>query len=187
MADIYNLTDTWNAGGTTFTAIKMDVTDTASAAASALLDLQVGASSKFKITKAGNIVGPSGVVTTWTGPSAVSFDVTVYFGNTTAAASRMSARADVGFVVKSDYGYLFSSTTGANGAADSSLFRIGAGVVGVRGATVSAGAALNFLEQTAPSAPAANQVVLYAVDNGGKTALMALFPSGSAQQVAIEP
>jgi hypothetical protein len=43
-------------------------------------------------------------------------------------------------------------------------------------------------EAGAPSAPAANEVVLFAQDNGGgKTQLMALFSSGVAQQVAIEP
>ena len=53
MADIFNLTDTWNDAGTTFTAVKMNVTDTASQAASLLLDLQVAGSSKASITKAG--------------------------------------------------------------------------------------------------------------------------------------
>jgi hypothetical protein len=47
---------------------------------------------------------------------------------------------------------------------------------------------LQMAERTAPSAPAANGVRLYAVDNGaGKTQLMALFSSGAAQQVAIQP
>jgi len=41
---------------------------------------------------------------------------------------------------------------------------------------------------TAPSAPAANGIILFGKDNGsGKTQLMALFSSGAAQQVAIEP
>ncbi len=53
MADIFNMADTWNAGGTTFTAIKMDVTDTASAAASLLLDLLVGGVSQFAVAKNG--------------------------------------------------------------------------------------------------------------------------------------
>ena len=71
---------------------------------------------------------------------------------------------------------------------DTLLNRVGAGVVGVRGATTSAGAALNFLEQTAPSAPSANQVVVYAEDNGsGKTRLMARFATGAAQVLATEP
>lgn len=43
-------------------------------------------------------------------------------------------------------------------------------------------------EQTAPAAPAANNVRIYAEDNGsGKTRLMALFATGAAQQIAIEP
>jgi hypothetical protein len=58
MANIYNLSDTWNAGATVFTAIKMNVTDTASAAASLLMDLQVGGVSRFSVTKAGTIQVP---------------------------------------------------------------------------------------------------------------------------------
>jgi len=43
-------------------------------------------------------------------------------------------------------------------------------------------------EMTAPAAPAANSVRIYAEDNGsGKTRLMALFATGSAVQIAIEP
>jgi hypothetical protein len=53
MAFIYDLTDTWSAGGTTFNAIKMNVTDSASAAASKLVTLQVGGSEKFSVQKDG--------------------------------------------------------------------------------------------------------------------------------------
>lgn len=43
-------------------------------------------------------------------------------------------------------------------------------------------------EMTAPSAGASDTVRIYAVDNGGgKTQLMALFASGAAQQLAIQP
>jgi hypothetical protein len=47
------MVDTWNNAGTTFTGIGLSVTDTASAAGSLLMDLQVGGSSKFSVTKAG--------------------------------------------------------------------------------------------------------------------------------------
>jgi hypothetical protein len=47
MADIYAMTDTWNNGGTTFSAIKMDVTNTASAAGSMLLNLCIGGAKYF--------------------------------------------------------------------------------------------------------------------------------------------
>lgn len=51
--NINNMTRTWNSGGTTYEAIKMNVTDAASAAGSLLLSLQVGGASKFMIGKAG--------------------------------------------------------------------------------------------------------------------------------------
>jgi hypothetical protein len=52
----------------------------------------------------------------------------------------------------------------------------------------SAGESLQFTEMTAPAAPAANQVRIYAEDDGtGKTRLMALFATGVAQQIAIQP
>jgi hypothetical protein len=54
-AYLYDLTDTWNAGATTFTAIKMNATDTASAAGSALMDLQVAGVSQFKVSKVGAV------------------------------------------------------------------------------------------------------------------------------------
>ena len=55
MANIYDMVDTWNDGSTTFTAIKMDVTDTASASGSLLLDLKVGGVTKASIDKDGNL------------------------------------------------------------------------------------------------------------------------------------
>lgn len=52
---LYNLTDTWNSGATVFTAIKMNVTDTSSSAASLLMDLQVGSVSKCSVAKDGSV------------------------------------------------------------------------------------------------------------------------------------
>lgn len=70
---------------------------------------------------------------------------------------------------------------------DAGFKRSAASVVKVVGAS-SGGAAMEFTEQTAPSAPASNEVRIYAEDNGaGKTRLMALFATGAAQQIAIEP
>jgi hypothetical protein len=53
MAYIYDLTDTWNAGGTTFNAIKLNVTDSASASPSKLVTLQTNGTEQFSVTKAG--------------------------------------------------------------------------------------------------------------------------------------
>lgn len=51
-------TATWNNAGVTFVNLFANVTDTASAAGSLLVDLQVGGSSKFKVGKAGDITIP---------------------------------------------------------------------------------------------------------------------------------
>jgi uncharacterized lipoprotein NlpE involved in copper resistance len=64
--------------------------------------------------------------------------------------------------------------------------------IGASGATrprnLFLGSYAQLSEMTAPAAPAANGVRIYAVDNGsGKTQLMALFATGAAQQIAIEP
>ena len=56
MANIYDMSDVWADGATTFTAIKMDVTNTASSASSLLMDLQVGGTSFFSASKSGDIV-----------------------------------------------------------------------------------------------------------------------------------
>ena len=50
-----DVAQTWNAGAVTFTGWKLNVTDTASATASLLMDLQVGGSSKFKVAKNGAV------------------------------------------------------------------------------------------------------------------------------------
>ncbi len=56
MSYIYNLTDTWNAAGTTFSGIKMAVTNTASSASSMLLDLSVSGATaaSFTVNKTGD-------------------------------------------------------------------------------------------------------------------------------------
>jgi len=63
---VLNLSQTWNAGAVAFTALKLNVTNTASAAASLLLDLQVGGTSAFKIRKDG--------YTTFKGTSGLQID-----------------------------------------------------------------------------------------------------------------
>lgn len=55
----FSSTATWNAVGTTFTHLLANVTDTASAAASLLADWQVGAASKFSVSKAGAVTAAS--------------------------------------------------------------------------------------------------------------------------------
>jgi len=91
-------------------------------------------------------------------------------------------------------------TSGNLGASiDTAFMRNAAGVVEVNNGTAGTWRDLKLrnliqteysqlTEMTAPAAPAANSVRIYAEDNGsGKTRLMALFATGSAVQIAIEP
>lgn len=54
-AHLLDSTVTWNASGVVFTAWKLNVTNTASSSGSLLLDLQVGAVSKFSVDKGGTV------------------------------------------------------------------------------------------------------------------------------------
>ena len=58
-AQALNLTSTWNDAADTFTLIKADVTDTASAAGSNLMDLQVGGASKVSVDSNGKVIATS--------------------------------------------------------------------------------------------------------------------------------
>jgi hypothetical protein len=89
--NIFDLTDTWNNVATTFTAIKMNVTDTASASGSFLIDLQVGGSTRFNVTKTGTavsalgyetIVGQGAFTTTGRGGFRMSADGVMFVFNT---------------------------------------------------------------------------------------------------------
>lgn len=51
-----SLTQTWNNGAVTFTGVLVDVTNTASASASTLLDLQVASAPKWQVTTDGSVV-----------------------------------------------------------------------------------------------------------------------------------
>lgn len=94
MAFIYNLTDTWNSGATTFAGIKMAVTNTASGASSKLLDLTVSGSTtgSFSVDRSGNgalsgaltLGSPLGVASGGTGVASLTAGY-VPFGNGTSA------------------------------------------------------------------------------------------------------
>ena len=335
-APVLNLSQTWNNAAVTFTGIKLNATSTASAAASLLLDLQVGGTSLFSVGKAGNATAPSGsaavpsysisaaglysrasvrlnfafsgtdagveigptvlalqntaslVWTSGTLPSSgqdtfitrstkntganlqlgnfdaatpvaqtlsvqsvvagtsntagAAFTITGSQGTGTGAGGSLifqvapagtagtaqnaladaltiastklvTLTGDLGLyssntlriggssvnwqitatttgIVQSSanyYGFFDGTNLAAGGSVDTRLYRDAAGVLGVRGTSTSVGAALSFIEQTAPASPATNVVRIYAEDNGlGKTRLMVLFATGAAIPLATE-
>ena len=85
--------------------------------------------------------------------------------------------------------FAFSGTSSSRGAVDVALYRDAAGIFGVRGSSTTTAGAMSFYTYGAspPAAPGASIVRLYADTSGGKIRLMAIFPSGVAQQIAIEP
>lgn len=87
-APLLNHAQTWNAGAQTFTGWKLNVTDTASASGSLLMDLQVGGSSKFTVRKDGAVSGTtfdllsgSGGISNSGGPWAASSGRMAFGGN----------------------------------------------------------------------------------------------------------
>ncbi len=71
---------------------------------------------------------------------------------------------------------------------DTKLYRLAAGVLAPRAANSTTGAALEFLEQTAPAAPSADRVRVYAEDNGsGKTRLVVRWSDGTTTVLATQP
>lgn len=73
-------TATWNNSGVTFTHWKANVTDTTSATASLLLDLQVASTSKFAIRKDGAVLFAAGAATTPSLTQASDPDNGIYWG-----------------------------------------------------------------------------------------------------------
>jgi hypothetical protein len=114
---ILNLAQTWNTTGAP-TAIKLNVTNTASGAASNLLDLQVDTVSKFKVNKLGDLT------------LAGSTGVTLIGGGGFRATSYIDVNI-IGLITSSSGGIGFSS--GGTGATyDTALFRDAAGTLALR-------------------------------------------------------
>lgn len=145
------MTDTWNNGATTFTAIKMDVTDTASAAASLLMDLQVGGTSQIKISKGGIIQSQSNSVV---GTNILSTYMEMYVSTATLIASqsaiggsgvlgralRYDASSTPSWVMAANTSFGWSATNAAAGSdaaasADTILVRDAANTLALRNST----------------------------------------------------
>jgi hypothetical protein len=120
-APIINLSQTWNNAATTFTGLKLNVTNTASAAGSNLLNLQVGGTSNFTVSSAGG----ARAATLIQGPSSIFYNFTVSNG--------VNLRSD--YVLKWYNGPNLNSA----GAYDVGLARDSAGVVKVTDGSAGTG------------------------------------------------
>jgi len=108
---VLNLSQTWNASGTTFTGFKFNATDTASASGSLLMDLQVGGVSKFNVTKTGAATGTSLALGGATiGTNALAITGTSSFGGVAAFAQGSANAPSISYVSGSATGIWFPSS-----------------------------------------------------------------------------
>lgn len=181
------ITQTWNDAADTFVGLDVAITNTASAGASRPLRVTVGGSNVFAVKTDGTYGAlNTGVWYDMYGGYIGVSDLTL---GTTAIARLYDSGATAGHSIVFNYGIGFSSTGSVNSNySDVKLHASADGILNLRAGTKTVGAALNLLEQTAPSSPGSNEAIIYAEDNGsGKTRLMVKFATGAAQQIAIEP
>ena len=134
MAYIYDLSDQWNASGTTFTGIKLAVTDTASASGSLLMDLQVGGVSRFRVAKDGVATAPRLDIS---GPTFSLFQLAnhIVLGRSTAALVAIDSAygVDADHLKLSAVGaFAWSAVAGATNNADLFLRRDAANTLAQR-------------------------------------------------------
>ena len=86
-----SITPTWNTAGSP-TAIKLNVTNTASGTSSKLIDLQVGSTSQFNVDKSGNVTAgtTASFVGTNTSNNATTGNIGEYITSTVASGSAVS-------------------------------------------------------------------------------------------------
>jgi hypothetical protein len=149
---VLTMTQTWNNAGTTFTGALLNITSTASADASLLLDLQVASASKFNVTKAGQVTADRFVSSSVTGGAGTpQFEVgsgrgiysaastILHFAANSINVGSMSYDSGTGFgglQVGSTFwlGWTSSSEPSSN-QADTRLYRDAANVIGFRNST----------------------------------------------------
>ena len=128
MAYIYDLSDAWAASGTVFTGIKLAVTDTASAADSMLMDLQVGGASLLRMFKNGELRISTSTGFFTTGSSGTN---SMIFGNPAISSAPAAIQTGVGLTLKSDVGFAWSNGA-VNGTRDTILARDAANTLAQR-------------------------------------------------------
>ena len=143
---IINATQTWNNAATTFTALKLNITSTASATASLLVDLQTGGSSQFSVRKDGRIVvdaqnnlnGNSAIIIGNSSGQYVgisNYNSNFQIGDSSGNATLNFARASSTLTVASNGVFGFASTTANFTTADTRMVRDAAGILALQNST----------------------------------------------------
>ena len=193
---IVDLSQTWNSGAVTFVGKKTNITNTASAAASLIEDWQVGGSSVMALRKDGRLALTSATPALYVIGQSGTYPIEVRNAADTAHIMRVApvtGDVNIAGTFESATGFRATAFGAYCGVSGINRFLFQNGYIEVRnGSDVErlrfSNTGLRLTEATAPSSPASNTVEIYAEDNGsGKTRIMALFATGAAQQIAIEP
>ena len=146
-APIINLSQTWNNAATTFTGLKLNVTNTASAAASNLLDLQVGGTSSFSVSQNGSISGATLKINGIGANDPGGIGIGTSQSNVLAGyissgnVAWVSSVFGIGFILPSDAGPIGFSSAGRTSVSsvasskDTLLYRDAAGILAQRNGT----------------------------------------------------
>jgi hypothetical protein len=161
-APVINATQTWNDGGVTFTGIKADVTSTASAAGSLLLDLKLGGVSNFQVTKSGRIVFAPSTNGDYIDPNS-SYGYPVFWAATQSIFAYSSSGISIG--LNKNIKFLENGAE-SSAVGDTGLLRRDVGVLALTNASTGGG----ILEQTQVAGggtPSSNSARIYVLDNAG--------------------
>lgn len=120
---VLNLSQAWNASGVTFTGLKFNVSSDTSASGSILLDLQVGAATKFRVDKSGN-VGLFASSALRLGSSTVNWQLTL------ATTGIIQGSANY-------YGFYDGTNLAAGGSVDTRVYRDAANTLALRNGTAA--------------------------------------------------
>lgn len=183
-----SVAQTWNAGAATFTGWKLNITNTASAAASLLMDLQVGATSKFAVRKDGLITGGGG-----TGSASINLgtaganDTYIGVGDTRVGHRTTTNGWFVG--ANMHFGWT-SSNINAAGTIDTCLYRKAAKIIEINNGTAGSYNATAFStgSQTVANLPAAATAGAGArsfVTNATATTFLSTVAGGGANKVPV--
>lgn len=198
-SNLLSMTQTWNDASVIFKATSVNVTNTASNSLSVLGEWAVGGAAKFVITRSGAIG-----ITNYDDTSA-NFDGVGHikaYGSPSIVTGMKTSGTEVHFWSNGGIAFYYASNKigagvntqfawGSGGAApgyeDTGIKRAAAGIVTITdGAASPAPGLLQLGERTAPTGTA-DAARIYAIDVSGKTNLMCIFGSGTAQLLAAEP
>jgi hypothetical protein len=129
-------TVTWNDAADTFTAIKLNVTNTNSATGSILMDLQVDTVSKFKFLRRGYDADTPALSTA--GQMSIgAANENLFFGGSTASNAHGVVNSALLAIRSGSYLGWSSSSSDANTASDVKLFRDAAATLALRNSTTA--------------------------------------------------